>query len=116
MKPDHSHHHQPRRGLAIVAEPNQARDPVCGMMVPEDAPLRHVHEGKPYVFCNPTCLQRFKENPAKYLASSPAMEPMAPPPSGALYVCPMDPEVRESKPGPCPKCGMALEPALPVEA
>ena len=26
------------------------------------------------------------------------------------YVCPMDPEVRESKPGACPKCGMALEP------
>jgi Cu+-exporting ATPase len=26
------------------------------------------------------------------------------------YVCPMDPEVREAKPGACPKCGMALEP------
>ena len=25
----------------------------------------------------------------------------------------MDPEVRESKPGACPKCGMALEPASP---
>ena len=25
----------------------------------------------------------------------------------------MDPEVREAKPGPCPKCGMALEPAAP---
>ena len=30
---------------------------------------------------------------------------------GPVYVCPMDPEVRESKPGACPKCGMALEPA-----
>jgi Cu+-exporting ATPase len=27
----------------------------------------------------------------------------------ATYICPMDPEVRESKPGPCPVCGMALE-------
>jgi Cu+-exporting ATPase len=27
----------------------------------------------------------------------------------ATYTCPMDPEVRASKPGPCPKCGMALE-------
>jgi len=27
----------------------------------------------------------------------------------ATYVCPMDPEVRETKPGPCPVCGMALE-------
>src|SRR6202000_685132 len=26
------------------------------------------------------------------------------------YICPMDPEVREAKPGACPKCGMALEP------
>ena len=25
------------------------------------------------------------------------------------YVCPMHPEVREDRPGPCPKCGMALE-------
>ena len=31
-----------------------------------------------------------------------------------VYVCPMDPEVRESKPGACPKCGMALEPAAPA--
>jgi P-type Cu+ transporter len=30
------------------------------------------------------------------------------------YVCPMDPEVRESRPGACPKCGMALEPELPL--
>ena len=35
---------------------------------------------------------------------------------GVMYVCPMDPEVRESKPGACPKCGMALEPEHPVAA
>ncbi len=28
---------------------------------------------------------------------------------GAVYTCPMHPEVRESEPGSCPKCGMALE-------
>jgi P-type Cu+ transporter len=32
----------------------------------------------------------------------------------AVYVCPMDPEVRENHPGPCPKCGMALEPEVPL--
>ncbi|HET7892376.1 MAG TPA: HAD-IC family P-type ATPase, partial [Candidatus Sulfotelmatobacter sp.] len=32
------------------------------------------------------------------------------------YVCPMCPEVRESKPGACPSCGMALEPEVPVAA
>jgi len=31
-----------------------------------------------------------------------------------VYVCPMDPEVREAYPGACPKCGMALEPSLPL--
>jgi P-type Cu+ transporter len=35
-------------------------------------------------------------------------------PSSAAWVCPMDPEVRKDEPGPCPKCGMALEPEVPV--
>ncbi len=34
----------------------------------------------------------------------------------ATYVCPMDPEVRQDRPGACPKCGMALEPELPLAA
>ncbi len=32
------------------------------------------------------------------------------------YVCPMCPEVRESRPGACPSCGMALEPEVPLPA
>ena len=32
----------------------------------------------------------------------------------SAYVCPMCPEVRESKPVACPSCGMALEPEMPV--
>jgi hypothetical protein len=28
-----------------------------------------------------------------------------------VYTCPMHPEVRQSKPGRCPKCGMTLVPA-----
>src|ERR1700736_1228965 len=36
--------------------------------------------------------------------------------SAAAYVCPMCPEVRESKPGACPSCGMALEPDSPITA
>jgi Cu+-exporting ATPase len=35
-------------------------------------------------------------------------------PAGASYVCPMCPEVRKSKPGACPSCGMALEADIPV--
>jgi Cu+-exporting ATPase len=28
----------------------------------------------------------------------------------SIYTCPMHPEIRQDKPGACPKCGMALEP------
>jgi Cu+-exporting ATPase len=34
----------------------------------------------------------------------------------AVYTCPMDPEVRQSKPGACPKCGMDLEPDVAAAA
>ena len=36
--------------------------------------------------------------------------------SATLYTCPMHPEVRQSEPGNCPICGMALEPVIPVAA
>jgi Cu+-exporting ATPase len=36
-------------------------------------------------------------------------------PAGTIYTCPMHPEVRQIGPGPCPKCGMALEPLMPTE-
>jgi len=38
---------------------------------------------------------------------------LAPMPAGTIYTCPMHPEVRQEGPGSCPKCGMALEPAMP---
>lgn len=34
----------------------------------------------------------------------------------AMYTCPMHPEVRQSGPGACPKCGMALEAVTPAVA
>ncbi len=33
---------------------------------------------------------------------------------GAIYTCPMHPEIRQDHPGNCPKCGMTLEPVLPT--
>jgi Cu+-exporting ATPase len=38
------------------------------------------------------------------------------PPGTTLYVCPMCPGVESPSPGACPRCGMALEPALPTLA
>ena len=43
--------------------------------------------------------------------SSPAGTPKK---DGRAYVCPMCPEVRQIGPGPCPKCGMALDPETPA--
>jgi Cu+-exporting ATPase len=85
-------------------------DPVCGMSVALDAPLRHEHEGVVYRFCAESCLRRFRENPASFLGG--AREAMAADPSLANvpHVCPMCPGVRSIGPGRCPKCGMALEP------
>jgi P-type Cu+ transporter len=103
--------------------PAEAVDVVCGMhVVPEKARFRHEHEGETYFFCSGRCLERFRAEPGRYLkevaAAPPApAPPEAPSPAGAFYTCPMHPEVRSERPGDCPDCGMALEPAgVPVPA
>jgi Cu+-exporting ATPase len=35
---------------------------------------------------------------------------------GTIYTCPMHPQIRQPGPGPCPICGMALEPLDPAAA
>jgi P-type Cu+ transporter len=121
--------------------PGLERDPVCGMNV-NPAAAKHVHEysGTKYYFCCAGCAEKFKANPPGYLdrpksgglvtlgmpspkASSPVVITAPARPklaSGKVeaggptyYVCPMCPEVRETKPVPCPSCGMALEPDTP---
>jgi P-type Cu+ transporter len=89
-----------------------ARDPVCGMMVdPQRTPHRHEHHGASYFFCSAGCRAKFAADPAKYLAPPAAK---APPPvaDGAIYTCPMHPQIRQVGPGTCPICGMALEPEV----
>ena len=85
-----------------------ATDPVCGMKVdPATAKYRFSHRGQDYFFCGAHCRERFGAEPGKFLPGRPAA-PAAP--AGALYICPMHPEVRQVGPGSCPICGMALEP------
>src|SRR5262249_58988331 len=86
-------------------------DPVCHMQVmPETAAARYEYKGKTYYFCNPRCLERFRANPEQFLDSGKLeiQTPKSNSPEG-VYTCPMHPEVRQSRPGACPKCGMALE-------
>ena len=84
-------------------------------------------DGTAYYFCSVHCQKLFASDPAKYLAAAKARrssQPAAPSAHphhaqpleskpkvpGAIYTCPMDPEVRQQGAGACPKCGMALEP------
>ena len=110
-------------------KPAVATDPVCHMKVnPAKAKASATHNGTTYYFCCQGCHDKFVQTPEKYLrppaatlvtlggAGTPATA-VIPPTSKAEasqaveYVCPMDPEVHESKPGACQICGMALEPA-----
>ena len=103
-------------------------DPICGMEVDASkAAGKHVYNGETYYFCSHHCLAKFKEDPEKILKSPASghvahghLHEHAAPHTPQLdkieqrtYVCPMDSDVRAAEPGPCPKCGMALEPAAP---
>ncbi len=123
---DHCHHqgHQPGHGHDHSAQGSQAalvpddvggrvKDPVCGMMVDRHTtPHRTEHGGRPYYFCSAGCRTKFQAEPAKYLGDRAAEAPVRP---GAIYTCPMHPQIRQAGPGTCPICGMALEPELPTD-
>ena len=91
------------------------RDPVCGMKVNADSPIAYTYRGIVYRFCCARCLEKFQKSPEAFLSGKGAATPdYASLPEGTVYICPMDPEVRKDRPGPCPKCGMALEPEMPL--
>jgi P-type Cu+ transporter len=62
-----------------------------------------------------TALRNVLVAPANAILPPPASAVRTPVATGA-YVCPMCPEVRSAKPDACPRCGMALEPEMPVSA
>ncbi len=106
---------------------------------PATARFKTLHNGKEYFFCSAGCLAKFEANPEQVLSSAPkpmtttsglvslgtpalimpilsmpaaasnASAPSRPEKETRAYVCPMCPEVRQIGPGPCPKCGMALD-------
>jgi len=90
-----------------------ARDPVCGMRVQTaDAKHRSDYAGNTFYFCCAGCKAKFDAQPDHY-AHAAAVPMQAPAMPGAIYTCPMHPEVQQDHPGDCPKCGMALEPMMP---
>ena len=113
----------PRKPLPMMQPARQGEiDPVCGMTVqPDSAAGSFEYRDKKYYFCATRCLDKFRADPEYYFIPPEQRVPKpTPTPAGdnVKYVCPMDPEVSETKPGACPICGMALEPedvtALPT--
>jgi P-type Cu+ transporter len=83
------------------------KDPICGMTVDEAPALRAERDGHAFYFCSEHCRQKFLSTPA-----TPEQE--GKPQGKAIYTCPMHPEIEQDHPGPCPKCGMALELKTPA--
>ena len=91
------------------------KDPVCGMTVKPESPHHFDYQGMEYHFCSAKCLAKFQTSPEDYLTKIEKSDTHAHHEVGsAIYTCPMHPEVHQTKPGSCPKCGMALEPEVPV--
>ncbi len=89
-----------------------ATDPVCGMSVdPATTPHVATHGGEHHHFCSAGCLAKFEADPDRYAAKGAPVAVDAP--EGAIWTCPMHPEIQRPGPGSCPICGMALEPVMP---
>jgi P-type Cu+ transporter len=104
-------HQHAATATPTVTRHDDTTDPVCGMTVDPAHPKggRLDHQGHTFGFCSARCREKFAADPQRYLG--PADPASTPAPAGTRYVCPMDTEVESDHPGPCPKCGMALEPA-----
>lgn len=99
-------------------------DPVCSMTVnPQSAAGSYEYNTQTYYFCSTHCFNKFRDDPERFLSKPTGAKTIKPlaiqrePKAGAAqvaqtYTCPMHPEVRQDKPGSCPRCGMALEPMV----
>jgi len=119
-------HPMPGDAHGNADNPDDLREPVCGMRVTADSPHQLLHAGTNLKFCSTRCLEKFRAT-AAYLDADMEHHPQesetglpaqakyaaevnstSPP----RYTCPMHPEIVQDSPGECPKCGMALEPMM----
>ena len=106
----HHHENAAADGSRIV------HDPVCGMVVDPATASHHAdHSGTRYHFCSARCRERFVADPRSFLEKPPGQAaPAQTAAEGAIWTCPMHPQIRQNGPGSCPICGMALEPLDPL--
>jgi P-type Cu+ transporter len=101
----------PIRSHDATVDAKEVLDPVCGMTISPDDAVGHLdHKGQTYYFCSQSCLERFRATPDSFVGDADTAPADTRDGVRREYTCPMDPEVRRTAPGACPKCGMALEP------
>jgi Cu+-exporting ATPase len=89
-------------------------DPVCHMTIEDsEAAATSTYKGETYYFCSRPCKEDFDKDPEAYLGEKAAPQKTEETGKEVAHTCPMHPEIRQSGPGSCPKCGMALEPVEP---
>jgi len=77
---------------------------------PATSKHRFEHGGTVFHFCSAGCRTKFAADPAGYLRPKTPAPQQEKPAAGAVFTCPMHPEIRKTGPGSCPICGMGLEP------
>ncbi|CAM4291394.1 Lead, cadmium, zinc and mercury transporting ATPase Copper-translocating P-type ATPase [Comamonas aquatilis] len=87
-----------------VRQDHAGRCPKCQMHLVPESQGEQAH-GSRHPHVHQTAVHR--EGPAQ---SDPVQAAAA-----TIYTCPMHPEVQQDHPGNCPKCGMTLEPVIPVD-
>jgi Cu+-exporting ATPase len=109
---EHDHQHA---DPVIPDGAETAKDPVCGMTVAIGPETRHAaFQDKTFYFCSEKCQTKFKAD-SWFYASGRAAGQTKSGPANVQYTCPMHSEIIRDGPGPCPICGMALEPMLPSD-
>ena len=93
--------------------PSQLKDPVCGMTVTTQSNHSYFFNELMYYFCSNGCKEKFIRLPNKYLDKGSGNLAVSEPLAGAIYTCPMHPEIQQDHPGSCSLCGMSLEPLIP---
>ena len=89
-------------------------DPVCGMTVKPESAHESVYQGLQQRFCSAKCKTKFDADPENFLKPPETPDQISAAETEREYTCPMHPEVVQFGPGTCPKCGMALDPMIPV--
>ena len=104
------HHDHSGHGHARAPQRHGARSRLRHDGGPRDQPsIASTITATPFISARPAAGPNSPPTHEAYLGNG---KPKAEAPEGAIYTCPMHPQIRQVGPGSCPICGMALEPEV----